>query len=138
MLHPWQGSLVPRILPRVVLELAPQQHLEALRDSRSAALQMLAKEARRQGFDGLVGCLLASTTKFQYGRMTAATPHIRGLASRGILQVLEAWTVWAAYGILAHYEHLVVSFVTGLAQALHRQKGRDGRRMVGPLQMPAV
>ena len=49
------------------------------------------------------------------------------------MQVLEAWSVWAAYGILAHHEHLVVDFVKGLAQALHKQKGKDGRRMVGPM-----
>ena len=49
--------MVPRILPRVVLELAPQQHVDALTGGKSTVIQMLAKEARRQGFDGLVGNL---------------------------------------------------------------------------------
>ena len=49
-----KGASPPKIVPRVVLELAPQQHLELLTDGREAAVKLLAREARRQGFDGLV------------------------------------------------------------------------------------
>ena len=52
-----QGSLAPRILPRVVLELAPQQHLEVLRDSRSAVIQMLAKRPGGRALMGWWGIL---------------------------------------------------------------------------------
>lgn len=49
-----QGCNMPMIVPRFVLEMQPQQLLEALTDMQPEAIRLLARECRKQMFDGLV------------------------------------------------------------------------------------
>ncbi|BDA45511.1 Chitinase domain-containing protein 1 [Coccomyxa sp. Obi] len=44
---------MPMIVPRFVLEMHPQQLLEALTDMKPEAIRLLARECRKQMFDGL-------------------------------------------------------------------------------------
>ncbi|CAL8470895.1 g10437 [Coccomyxa elongata] len=52
--QPDQGCDMPMIVPRFVLEMHPQQLLEVLTDMKPEAVRLLAKECRKQMFDGLV------------------------------------------------------------------------------------
>ncbi len=53
-----QGCDMPMIVPRFVLEMHPQQLLDVLTDMKPEAIRLLAKECRKQMFDGLVrSCL---------------------------------------------------------------------------------
>lgn len=46
-----------KIVPRFVLELHPQQHMELLTDAKPEIIKMLARECRQQKYDGMVLCL---------------------------------------------------------------------------------
>lgn len=49
---------MPMIVPRFVLEMRPQQLLDVLTDMKPEAVRLLARECRKQMFDGLVrSCL---------------------------------------------------------------------------------
>lgn len=50
--------------------------------------------------------------------------------NRSTVQVLEAWMVWAAYGLTRGHGKLVLGFISSLARALHRQTGPAGGPMV--------
>ncbi len=49
-----QGASVPRIVPRVVVEILPHQHAELLTIMRDEAIKALIEECKRSKSDGLV------------------------------------------------------------------------------------
>ena len=52
-----QDDRVPRVVPRVVVEMQPEQHIAMLTVFKTDVIQLLARECKRRRFDGLVSAL---------------------------------------------------------------------------------
>lgn len=52
-----QEDRVPRIMPRVMVEMQPEQHIAMLTVFKTDVIQLLVRECKRNSFDGLVSAL---------------------------------------------------------------------------------
>ena len=57
-----QEDRVPRIVPRVVVEMQPEQHMAMLTVLKTDVTQLLVRECKRNRFDGLVSALHSPST----------------------------------------------------------------------------
>ena len=65
-----QGDGVPRIVPRVVVEILPHQHAELLTILRSEVVKALVQECKRSRSDGMVRapllCLVLNMSAWEH------------------------------------------------------------------------
>jgi hypothetical protein len=96
-----QGDSVPRIVPRVVVEILPHQHAELLTILRSEVVEALVQECKRSKSDGMVRapllCLVLSISAWEhYTCSSGFRQHLEQLllsltASAGNIHVLKTY-----------------------------------------------